>query len=285
MTVMNDYRTALCMMALAALAAGCEDPVNHQPLTDGGTQDGALMADGGAGLLRIYVQGDKRPTVITDKLSGQTPRDYKMGLARFELMRSATDPSPLTVFDHKDKPVMVDMLKKTLVGQAELAKLTPGSYTHGRVLLTWCQFTVSATVHAAGLAVPGDIVVKAALSDTTHQGKAWKQGQATFTFKAGTLQQTAPGLLPPLPSTAGGAVVQQGGKTYMVFTYPAPIVIAPSAGKSYSGTMVYKVFESFRWQDEAKPNYKAKVFDVDGLGLAFEPVKGFGATGYGVELN
>ena len=259
--------------------------MNHQPLTDGGAPDSFSATDGGAGLLRIYVQGDKRPTTITDKLSGQTPRDYKMGLGRFELMRSATDPSPLTVFDHQAKPGMVGMLGKTLVGQAELSKLTPGSYTRGRVLLTWCEFTVSATGHAAGLAVPGDIMVKAALSDTTHQGKAWKQGQATFTFKAGALQQTAPGLLPPLPSTGGGAVVQQGGKTYMVFTYPAPIVIAPSAGKSYTGTMVYKVFESFRWQDETKPNYKVKTFDVDGLGLTYEPVKGFGATGYGVELN
>lgn len=284
MVRLMNRKSTLCLIAL--LMGGCEDPVNHNPTTDGGagTTDG-LAADGGAGMLRIYVQGDKRPTTFADKLSGQTPRDYKMGLAHFELLRSANDPSPLTVFDHKDTAVMVDMLKRNLVGQAELAKLTPGTYTHGRVLLTWCEFTVAATVHAAGLALPGDIQVKAALSDTTHQGKAWKQGQATFTFKAGTLQQTAPGLLPPLPSTGGGAVVQQGGKTYMVFTYPAPIIIAPSANKSYTGTMVYKVFESFRWQDETKLNYKAKVFDVDGLGLTYEPVKGFGATGYGVELN
>ena len=278
--------TYVLLLTLTPFAgAGCDDPVKH--FTDGASvDDGGAPAEGGASgqFLSIYVQGDKRPTTFTDGLSGQTPKDYKMGLARFELLRSATDNSPMTVFDHKDKPVMVDMLKKTLVGKADLATLTPGTYTHGRVLLTSCQFTVSATVHA-GLALPGDIQVKAALSDTTMDGKPWKQGQTTFTFKAGAITQTVPGLLPPLPSTGGGSVVQKGGKTFMLFAYPAPIIVAPVATRSYSGTMVYKVFESFRWQDETKPNYKKKVFDVDALAMTFELVKSFGATGYGVELN
>ncbi len=64
-----------------------------------------------------------------------------------------------------------------------------------------------------------------------------------------------------------------------------PVGDGAAATKSYSGTIVYKVFESFRWLDEAKPNYKKKVFDVDGLAMTYEPVKSFGATGYGVELN
>ena len=292
MVMAMKKRCLVWMLALGALVgAGCDEPVNHftddgAHAGDGGAADG-LEGEGGAGghSLSIYVQGDNRPTSITDGLAGQTPKNYTMGLAHFELLRSATDPSPVTVFDHKDKPVMVDMLKKTLVGEADLASLTPGTYTHGRVVLTSCEFTVATTVHVGGLPVPGDILVKAALSDTRLDGKAWKQGQTTFTFKAGALAQTVPGLLPPLPSTGGGSVVQKDGKTLMLFTYPTPIIVAPAATKSHSGTIVYKVFESFRWQDEAKPNYKKKVFDVDGLALTFEPVKSFGATGYGVELN
>ena len=282
--------TFVFFLGLGALTcAGCDDPIHHE--SDGGASEGGvtdgLTGEGGASghFLTIQVQGDSRPTTFTDGLWGQTPKDYKMGLARFELLRSATDNSPMMVFDHKDTAVMVDMAKKTLVGKVDLANLTPGTYTHGRVLLTSCQFTVAATVHAAGLAVPGEIQVKAALSDSTVDGKPWKQGQTTFTFKAGAIQQTVPGLLPPLPSTGGGSVVQQGGKTYMVFTYPAPIIVAPVATRSYTGTIVYKIFESFRWLDETKTNYTKKVFDVDGLGLTFEPVKSFGATGYGVELN
>ena len=282
------YLPALALGLL--LGSGCEETIDHHtdggPVEDGaGAGEGLAGGEGGAGhTLSIYIKSDRRTVTFSDGLVGQTPRSYKMGLVRFELLRSATDKAPVTVFDHGNKPVLVDMLGTTLAGQADLESLTPGSYTHGRVLFSSCEFTVDATVHA-GLVVPGEIKVVAALSDTTINGKPWKQGQTTFTFKSGSIQHTVPGLLPPLPSTGGGIVTQSGGKTYMTFTYPTPIIVAPPATRSVVGSMVYKVFESFRWQDETKPNYKKKVFDVDALGLTFEPVKNFGATGYGVEIN
>lgn len=266
---------------VVALLGGCDpDTISHH--TD--AADGAV-ADGGAGsaTISIHVQGDQRKTSFTDGLAGQTPGEYTMGLGRFELLRSATDSQPVTVFDHGAKPVQVKMLGKTLAGTARLADLTPGSYTHGRALLSSSSFTVAATVHA-GLALPGQLQVTAALSDSTIDGKPWKQNQVSFTFSSGSIKHTVPGVLPPLPSTPVGTTVQQGGKTYLVFPLPAPLKVAPGPHPDSDITVVFKVFESFRWQDQTKPGFKKGTFDVDALGLSFEPVLSFGATGYGVEL-
>ena len=130
----------LCVIWLALLAAGCgSDTVTHV------TPDSAVASDGpiadlsvdtvspdtlGPGpYLRIYVRGDTSPVTFTDGYAGQTPKLHRMGLGRFDLMTSATDPSPALVFDHKDKPVDVDLLSETLAGQVSIASITPGTYT------------------------------------------------------------------------------------------------------------------------------------------------------------
>lgn len=285
-----------CFAALAlSLAAGCgTDTIEHGSLdgsaADGGattreTRPGEASAHdgGGDGTLSIWIRGDLTPASFGDGLAGQTPKPYTMGLGRFDLMTSSADPNPVTVFDHGAKPVEVDLLGLTLGGSAKLSALKGGSYGWGRVLLTSSTFTVATTVHV-GIPVGGTIKVQTALSDTTLEGKAWTQGQTTFTFAAGSFQQTLPAALPPLPTTGGGSVVQTGGKTWLVFPFPSPLSIGPSA-KDHKATIVYKVFESFRWQDETKAGYAAKVFDVDGLALSFEPVKNFGATGYAIETE
>jgi hypothetical protein len=278
-----------------ALAVGCTDTISHQ--TDGSVEGlkpdthapveariDQTRADGGGATFTIYIKGDKTATTFSDGFVGQTPKEYKMGLGRYDIMKSPSDPAPVTVFDHGATPVDVDLLGTTLAGSAKIAALPAGTYTHGRVLLTHATFTVAATVHA-GVPWPGDIRVVTALSDTTIDGKSWTQGQTTFTFIAGTIQQTVPGVIPPLPSTGGGSVVQVGGKTWMIFPFPTPLTLYPALTQSYQGTMIYKVFESFRWEDQSLTGYTAKVFDVDALKMTFEPVKNFGATGYSVEIN
>lgn len=284
-----------CFAALAlSLAAGCgTDTIEHgspdSSAADRGvareTSAGEASARDGAesGTLSIWIRGDLTPTSFSDGLAGQTPKPYTMGLGRFDLMTSSADPSPVTVFDHGTKPVEVDLLGLTLGGSAKLSALKPGSYSWGRVLLTSSTFTVATTVHV-GVPVGGTIKVQTALSDTTLEGKPWTQGQTTFTFAAGSFQQTLPATLPPLPTTGGGSIVQTGGRTWLVFPFPTPLSVGPSA-KDHKATIVYKVFESFRWQDEVKAGYTAKVFDVDGLALSFEPVKSFGATGYAIETE
>jgi hypothetical protein len=288
----------LGLLALA-LAAGCTDTIQHQtdgslegPTPDKGIPGEAridrtradVVGEGGGGTISIYIKGDKTAVTFSDGFAGQTPKEYKMGLGRYDIMTSPSDPAPVTVFDHGAKPVDVDLLGTTLGGAAKIAALPAGTYTHGRVLLTSATFTIAAIVHA-GLAVPGDIRVVSALSDTTIDGTSWTQGKTTFTFIAGAIQQTVPGVIPPLPSTGGGSIVQTGGKTWMIFPFPTPLTLYPSMKKDYQATIIYKVFESFRWEDQSLPGYTAKVFDVDALKLTFEPVRNFGATGYGVEIK
>ena len=280
---------------LAFLVAGCGTDTIEHGSPDGSTGDrgSALEArsaevsatgDGaGDGTLSIWIRGDLTPQSFSDGLAGQTPKPYTMGLGRFDLMTSSGDPAPVIVFDHGAKPVEVDLLGTTLGGSAKMSALKAGTYTWGRVLLTSSTFTVATTVHV-GVPVGGTIKVQTALSDTTLEGKPWTQGQTSFTFAAGSFQQTLPATLPPLPTTGGGSIVQTGGKTWLVFPFPSPLSVGPSA-KDHKATIVYKVFESFRWQDETKTGYTAKVFDADGLALSFEPVKNFGASGYAVETD
>ena len=245
------------------------------------TPDDARPSDaGGDAWLTIRVGGNTTPKTLNDGLSGQTPTTYTMSLARYEIMTSATDPNPVVVFDHGAKPVQIDMLAGAQVaGRGKLSSIPSGTYTHGRVQLTSTTFVIAATVHAA-MALPGTVEITAALSDTTIGGKAWKQGEVSYTFSV--WPTPVPGLLPPLPATPGGQIIQKDGKTWMIFPFTKPLKIVSSSPSSWTSTIIYEVADSFRWQDN--PNvagYKAKVFDVSVLPApSFETVKAFGATGY-----
>lgn len=287
--------TRILALLMTGVLAGCQDTIEHQrpadgqadsrPAADGGPASaeagsGDLRHEGGGGLLSIFIRGDLTPKLFSDGLSGQTPKQYVMGLGRFDILRSAGDPSPVTVFDHGQKPVEVNLLSETLGGSRPLAELPAGTYSHGRVLLTHARFTVAAVVHAPGVPLPGDIASVVALSDGIIDGKPWTQGQATFSFAGFTV----PGSVPALPSTAGGTIVSSGGRTWLVFPFPKPLTVGGS-GADHRATIIYQVHESFRWQDQDKAGYQPKIFDVDPLAPSFEPVLNFGATGYAIEVR
>lgn len=292
---MRKLAPFLALLGASALA-GCNDNIEHQspldgradssPAADSGPASaeagsGDLRREGGGGLLSIFIRGDLTPKVFSDGLSGQTPKQYVMGLGRFDILRSPGDPAPVTVFDHGQKPVEVNLLSETLGGSRPLAELPPGTYSHGRVLLTHARFAVAAVVHAgSGVLLPGDISSVVALSDGTIDGKPWTQGQATFSFAGFTV----PGTVPALPSTAGGTIVSSGGRTWLVFPFPEPLAVG-SSGADHKATIIYQVYESFRWQDQDKAGYQPKTFDVDPLAMSFEPVLNFGATGYSIEAR
>ncbi|MFH1132243.1 MAG: hypothetical protein V1754_12975 [Pseudomonadota bacterium] len=235
------------------------------------------------GIITIYVEGDTSTKSFSDGLSGQTPKEFTMSLGQFDIMTSASDPNPVTIFDHGSNPVDVDMLGHTKAGEGQTKDIPAGTYTHGQVLLTKTVFKIDGTVHAT-LAFPGEIQVIGALSDTTINGESWKQGQATYTFSL--VPQPIPATLPLLPSTAGGTIIQKNGQTWMVFSFDKPISIPLSKGKNWEGTITYEVFKSFRWQDEQKTGYKDGVFDVTALPApSYEPVMNFGATGYRINTR
>lgn len=249
----------------------------------GGDRDGPWAAHD----LTIEVEGQTTAHTFTDGLSGQTPQNYYMGLGGFELMTSATDPAPVSVFDHGGSYEEVDMLTTSVAGSARLIDLPPGTYTHGRVLLHTVRFAVDTTFHATTVTLnyPTQVNVIAALSDTTIGTQAHDQGWVQYSVTVPILGDVSiPGTLPALPSTAGGAMVQSGGQTWLIFPFPEPIVVASIPTGPITATIVYDVFESFRWEELAASGFATGVFDTSEDGT-FEPVHNFGANDYSIVIQ
>ena len=274
-----------CALAVA-VATGCGGSATSAP--DGGddaaAQDGAVAEDAaGRAVIEIYVEGDPTAKTFTDGYSGQTPRDYVMGLQRFDLLRSSNDPTPVTVFDYGPGYTEVDMSTKTLVGVGRTPDIPAGSYSHARVLLAMARFTVNASAHSGSLGLPGAITATSALSDTIIDGTPFTKGQCQFEFVSGSITNTLGGALPPLPATAGGTIVDDGQRTWMVFPFAAPLAVDPGDAATHQATITYETFESFRWEEQALTGYTTGVWDVNADFVSSEVVKNFGATGYRVE--
>lgn len=288
MTLMKNYVTLPLLGALALALVACGGPLddfndnntnNTNDQADAGV-DAASNPDAGdatdVATLYIYVEADLTEKTFTDGLSGQTPKNYTMALARFDVMTSASDTSPVTIFDHGNAPRDVDMLGRTLAGTARMSSLPAGTYSHGRVKLVSASFDVDATVHAMGNHMPGTISVFAALSDHNDGTKDWTQGQAEYTFSLYPTPMAA--VIPALPSTVGGQVVQEDGETWLVFEFDQPMTLSPDITQDINATMVFEVFESFRWEDQDLTDYTDGVLDT--TAVSSEPVLNFGATGY-----
>lgn len=314
------FAFALGLLTLGVVACGRLDGVDHSAGADGGAASsdgglaaggdgGALTGDGGvvtgdggsvaaAGDLEIYVAGDLTPKTLTDGLAGQTPHEYKMALATFQLLRSATDSAPVTVFTYAgNNDVEADILGRTLVGRASMASLPVQTYTHARSRLTRTRVTVDATVHTSGVAIPGTLTIVGVYScngcsyryTDPESGSVLSPGQAAFTFRSMGSRVTQVGELPPLPATAGGQVVQDTEGTWLVFPLPFPFV--PPTPQHLTNpadvcraTITYDVASSFRWRDETRTGYTTSTFDVEPGTFHYEPVVNFGATGYRVDL-
>jgi hypothetical protein len=233
--------------------------------------------------LVINVQGDLTPKVFDDGLSGQTPTNYFMGVQRLDIEKAGDEADPwVTVFDHGADYVEVDMHASQTAGTASFADLPPGSYSRCRVLLAMARFDVEATVHVdvPPVALHGPLTVVTALSDTVIDGQTRAQSWAEFTFDLGGYTTSREGSIPELPSAPGAEVVQEGGRTWLVFPLESPIVIPASVTRDYEMTITYDIFESFRWADQALPGYVEGIFDVNASTGAWEPVMSFGATDY-----
>lgn len=262
----------------------CLPPLNQDAGSDAGGDarpdggsDGGL--DGGAMNIAIYVVGDLGPRP-PDQYSGQTPRAQSVDISRFELLRSQSDPAPVTVFDHGSAPVRCDLLGTTLAGKGSSDRIPAGSYTHGRALMGLFQATVEMTAHASGSSFPGTLTVTQAINATELNGQAWPKGKAEYAFDYGVGKTSSPGLAQPLPSTAGGVLVEEGSRTWLVFPFSVPFLINPGDLSPRTATIVYYVHQSFRWEDQPKPGFDAGVFDYEVATNSTEPVRNFGARGY-----
>lgn len=284
----------LCVLLLCAWVQACggdnvggDDPDGSLDAGPGSGDASSLSVDGGGNgyVLEIWVEGDLTPKTFTDGWSGQTPTNYVMGLSRYDLMRSADDPDPVTVFDHGQTTVECDMLGRTLAGTADLDAIQPGAYPYSRVLLTMSRFDVETDLHVTSpsATLPGTLTVTAALSDTILDSVARDKGWVEYSFDlmGGIATQ---GQLPPLPSTAGGTVVEESDRTWLIFPISPPAVIEPQPTRDRSATIIYEVYESFRWEDLRTAGYSAGRFDTEDSGTS-EPVCNFGATAYRIVFD
>lgn len=272
-----------------ALDTGATDSgLSDSGLSDsglGGRDGGGADRDLGSGNIEIWVRGDLTPKTFTDGLSGQTPEAQSFSIGRFELLRTSTDAHPIVAFDHGRNPVAADMLSRTLVGRVSSASIAAGTYRWGRVLLTSVELRVRATAHVPGLGfgVPGTITTVGALTDTEINGMPWMKGHAEYRFESAGQSYTIPGTLPPFPTTSGGAIVETSTATWLLFPFTTAFTVDPRDTQAQSTTIVYEVFESFRWQDQSTVGFTAGVFDLDGASRSTEPVRQVGATNYRTE--
>ena len=69
----------------------------------------------------------------------------------------------------------------------------------------------------------------------------------------------------------------------MVFAFDQPITLTSQLDRNLSVSIVFEVFDSFRWEDQDEPEYTDGVFDT--TATTYEPVRNFGATGYRFEYE
>lgn len=251
----------------------------------GGPDAQSSDRDLGSGNIEIWVRGDLTPKTFNDGLAGQTPEAQSFSIGRLDLLRTATDTRQVVAFDHGQNPVAADMLGRTLVARVSSASIAPGTYRWGRVLLTSVELRVRATAHVPGLGfgVPGTITTIGALSNTQLNGTSWMKGRAEYRFESVGQSYTMAGTLPPFPSTSGGSIVETSTTTWLVFPFSTAFRVDPANTQPQSSTIVYDVYESFRWQDQNTAGFAVGVFDVDGASQSTEPVHQVGATNYRTE--
>ena len=245
------------------------------------------VADEGIGgpTLEFVIVGDPVSDVtFQDSYASQTPAAFYVGVQKVELMTSADDPSPVTVFDAgDDNYTEVDMQNSTTLATIDLFQVLSGTFTHARVLLATARFTVQATVHPPFPvpALQGPVSVVAALSDTVIGSTPRSQDWVQYSFSAGGFPFVQTGTLPPFPNSATGTVIKEGGRTWLQMELSQHLTITPSISMSYVATVAMKTKDCFRWEDQSTSGYATRVFDTDSNGNS-EPIKSFGPGDYSI---
>lgn len=264
----------------------------YAPADSGAAPDGAANVDGGdlmsGSKVAIHLRASTAPVAHSDGLSGQTPSDQKIGIRKLTLLKSASDPSPLVVFDHGAEAVEAGLNDKddTVVATVAAKALQAGTYKIARVGISHVRYRVAATMHAAGQSVPGTFDNLQVLSDGSNvDGATRNKGHFRFTFEVGgNAVATQDGESGPLPETpAGGGITLDTTGTESAYVFPVNIPVDPSVATDVKLVFAINTHENLRWQDESSPSYQSGVLDV--TPTAYEPVKSFGANSFQLILE
>jgi hypothetical protein len=77
--------------------------------------------------------------------------------------------------------------------------------------------------------------------------------------------------------------VETSTATWLLFPFSTAFRVDPANTQPQSSTIVYDVYESFRWEDQTTAGFTVGVFDLDGASRSTEPVHQVGATNYRTE--
>jgi hypothetical protein len=255
--------------------------------TSSNADGGSAAADAGGPQYQVHLRATQAPVTFSDGFSGETPLDQRFGVRSLALLRDASDPSPVVVFDHGAAAVdaPVNDGSDTLVGAASIAALGSGTFTVAKVGVGYYDFRVAGTIHASGLATAGDYHDLEILSNVVYGGQTYAKGYYSFTFEVGGTSYgtlTGTDLVTPVDLSTGGLTLDASGDA-ATYVFPVNVTLDPSVATDVTVAMTVNTFQNFRWQDESSPGYAAGVFDT--TPTAYEPVESFGANSFVLTLQ
>ena len=255
--------------------------------TPGGVTPGAKGMPGPGPQITLALRGSTTPVPHADSFSSQTPIRQGVAVKSLWLYKSASDPAPLQVDDLGSTSVETDLVsgKTNDIATVALHSLPAGTYDVAKVGVAYVRYRIAARLHN-GTATDGRYDNTEALSDNvlvdgTARAKGWFRSE----FGIGdTTYATYDGANAPLPQLASGgglSLETSGANSFYVF--PMNLTIDPNEPKDQRIVCEINVHESFRWQDETKPDYTANVFDT--TPTTYEPVMSFGASAFTLTLE
>lgn len=297
---------SLPAFALAAACGGADasvgDPTGSPPggpspsgsssaaAPPSGTPGTTAPPDPGGPRVTITMHGSTAPFAHADGLAGETPRKQIVAIKSLWLYRSASDPSPVKVFDRGDDAVEVELVsgKKVEIAKVAAKSLPAGVFTIAKSGASYVKYAVDARMHSGTAfgALDGYYDNEQVLSDgAVVDGKKKKKGDFRYSFVAnGATVGTLEGADAPTPAatTAGGITMDMSGpETFYVF--PIQLAVDPDVEKDQLVDFELNVDKSFRWQDQGLPGYTAGVYDT--TPSTFEPVMAFGANAFRLSIS
>ena len=275
-------------------------PTDTGDLSDGGgptdatdttdSTDVAVEPDiPGAGEIAIYLTGDLTPVVFEDGAAGQTPRDYHVGVSAYRMIRPEGSGSSGSIpcFEYEDT-LVADLYEDTLMGSCLTSEIPTATYTHGLVRVEWVTYTIDGTIHTADDVYPGEFEFFRAMSDTEYEGEGYTGGEGYLQF-TGAFSYRFPVYGTSL-SDGGGIEFQwddENRDMWMKFPFNRPLPIESGSPEAHWARFHWEIYESFRWIDQVRDNYKKNVWDVRSylISPSTEQVVGSGFNGYHITTS
>lgn len=248
----------------------------------------AAPADPGGPRVHIKAKGSLSPFAHKDGLSGQTAKVQIAAIKSLYLLRSASDPSPVKVYDLGDKSVLVDYVTGAPVELASvpIRSLPSGVYRLAKVGVSYVRYSVPARMHVGGYPVDGQYDNVQALSDGAMiEGAPRQKGWYRYAFSAnGTTYGSQEGAGAPTPaSPTSGGVTLDTSASQSFYVFAVDVALDNSVTQDHDVLFDTNVKDAFRWQDQALVGFTAGVFDT--TPTSFEPVMAFGANAFSVAFS